>query len=126
MRFKWIKKKTNKQRIYKMINNILIINLFIQFYRMDLQVYLMIVVIFFGSLAFLLFINRHIQSGKTFEEALAEKRRLTEKLYGTNKKKKNASNKSNKKVKTFIFIKTSFNKIIFIMFILESCRQELS
>lgn len=69
---------------------------------MDLQVYLIIVTVFFVSLGSLLFINRQLRGGKTFEEALAEKRHLTEKLYGTNKKK-NASKKSNanKKVSNF-------------------------
>lgn len=65
---------------------------------MDLQVYLIIVTVFFASLGFLLFINRQMHSGKTYEEATAEKRLLTEKLYGTNKKKKNTGKKTNKKV----------------------------
>lgn len=60
---------------------------------MDLQVYLIIVTVFFVSLGSLLFINRQLRGGKTFEEALAEKRQLNEKLYGS--KKKNASKKSN-------------------------------
>lgn len=64
---------------------------------MDLQAYLIIVTVFFASLGFLLFINRQINAGKTFEEVLAEKRHLTEKLYGTNKKKKNTWKKTNKK-----------------------------
>lgn len=64
---------------------------------MDLQAYLIIVTVFFASLGFLLFINRQINAGKTFEEVLAEKRHLSEKLYGTNKKKKNTWKKSNKK-----------------------------
>lgn len=66
---------------------------------MDFQVYLIIVTVFFGSLVSLLFINRQLRGGKTFEEALAEKRQLTEKLYGS--KKKNATKKSNTGKKVF-------------------------
>lgn len=61
---------------------------------MELQVYLIIVTVFFVSLGSLLFVNRQLRGGKTFEEALAEKRQLTEKLYGNNKKK-NATKKAN-------------------------------
>lgn len=60
---------------------------------MDLQVYLIIVTVFFVSLGSLLFVTRQLRGGKTYEEALAEKRQLTEKLYGS--KKKNAAKKSN-------------------------------
>lgn len=67
---------------------------FVRLDSMDLQVYLIIVTVFFVSLGSLLFVNRQLRGGKTFEEALAEKRQLTEKLYGTNKKK-NATKKTN-------------------------------
>ncbi|XP_055315743.1 ribosome-binding protein 1 isoform X2 [Sitodiplosis mosellana] len=60
---------------------------------MELQIYLIIVAIFFISLGSLVFVNRQLRSGKTFEEALAEKRQLTEKLYGS--KKKNTTKKAN-------------------------------
>lgn len=60
---------------------------------MELQIYLIIVAIFFISLGVLVFVNRQLRSGKTFEEALAEKRQLTEKLYGN--KKKNTAKKTN-------------------------------
>ncbi|XP_031636294.1 putative leucine-rich repeat-containing protein DDB_G0290503 isoform X2 [Contarinia nasturtii] len=60
---------------------------------MDLQIYLIIFAFFFISLCSLIFVNRQLRSGKTFEEALAEKRQLTEKLYGN--KKKNATKKTN-------------------------------
>lgn len=56
---------------------------------MDLMVYLIILSVFVVSLGSLLLINRHFRGGKTFEEVQAEKRQLTEKLYGTNKKKNN-------------------------------------
>lgn len=68
---------------------------------MDLQVYLIIVTVFFVSLGSLLFVNRQLRGGKTYEEALAEKRQLTEKLYGTNKKK-NATKKANAGKKVWI------------------------
>lgn len=60
---------------------------------MDLQVIMIIVTVFFVSLGSLLFVTRQLRGGKTFEEAQAEKR-LTDKLYGTNKKK-NITKKSN-------------------------------
>lgn len=68
---------------------------------MDLQVYLIIVTVFFVSLGSLLLINKQLRRGKTFEEALAEKRQFVDKMYGTNKKK-NANKKANngKKVAT--------------------------
>lgn len=76
---------------------------------MELQVYLIIVTVFFVSLGSLLFINRHFCGSKTFEQALAEKRQLTEKLYGN--KKKNVSKKSNpnKKVTYSSFLNWYFS-----------------
>lgn len=62
--------------------------------KMDLQVYLIIVTVFFASLGSLLLINKQLRGGKTFEEALAEKRQLVDKMYGTSKKK-NAGKKAN-------------------------------
>lgn len=66
---------------------------------MDLQIYLIIITVFFISLGSLIFVTRQLRSGKTYEEALAEKRQLNEKLYGN--KKKNTTKKTNtgKKVK---------------------------
>lgn len=69
---------------------------------MELQVYLIIIAIFFVSLGSLIFVNRQLRSGKTFEEAMAEKRQLTEKLYGTNKKK-NTNKKASTAKKVIIF-----------------------
>lgn len=54
---------------------------------MELQVYVIIVVVFLASFFSLLFINKQLRGGKTFEEVLAEKRLLTERLYGPTKKK---------------------------------------
>lgn len=71
---------------------------------MDLQVYLIIVTVFFVSLGSLLFVTRQLRGGKTYEEALAEKRQLTEKLYGS--KKKNAAKKSNTGKKASVFIQS--------------------
>ena len=72
---------------------------------MDLQIYLIIITVFFISLGSLIFVNRQLRSGKTFEEALAEKRQLTEKLYGN--KKKNTTKKTNtgkKVIKKSLFV----------------------
>lgn len=66
---------------------------------MDLQVYLIIVTVFFVSLGSLLFVNRQLRAGKTFEEVLAEKRQLTDKLYGNKKKNAKKAN-TGKKVST--------------------------
>lgn len=64
---------------------------------MELQVYLIIVTVFLVSLFSLLFVNRQLRAGKTFEEVLAEKRQLTDKLYG-NKKKNTKKANTGKKV----------------------------
>lgn len=68
---------------------------------MDLQILLIIVTVFFLSLGILLFVNRQLHSG-TYEEALAEKRQLTDKLYG-NKKKNAKKTNTGKKVSIFTF-----------------------
>lgn len=61
---------------------------------MDIQVYLIIVTVFFVSLGSLLLVNRQLRGEKTFEQALAEKRQLADKLYAGNKKK-NSTKKAN-------------------------------
>lgn len=76
---------------------------------MDLQIYLIIVTVFILSLGVLLFVNRQLRSGKTFEEALAEKRQLTDKLYGNKKKNAKKAN-TGKKVSIFLaFSLVNFN-----------------
>lgn len=72
---------------------------------MELHVYLIIIAIFFVSLGSLIFVNRQLRSGKTFEEAMAEKRQLTEKLYGTNKKKNTTKKTGTAKKVCFHLIK---------------------
>lgn len=72
---------------------------------MELQVYAIIAIVFLVSLCSLLFINKQLRGGKTFEDVLAEKRQFAEKLYGNsggknfNKKNpKKLNEKNNKKV----------------------------
>lgn len=74
---------------------------------MELQVYLIIATVFFVSLCSLLFVNRQLRGGKTFEEALAEKRHLTDKLYGNKKKNAKKAN-TGKKVSSFLLIHIAF------------------
>lgn len=68
---------------------------------MDLHIYLIIIAVFFISLVSLIAVNRTLRSGKTYEEALAEKRQWNDKHYGN--KKKNTIRKTNtgKKVRYF-------------------------
>lgn len=65
---------------------------------MDLQVYAVIVIVFLVSLCTLLFVNKQLRGGKTYEEVVAEKRLLAEKLYGS-KRKNTKKNVTGKKVK---------------------------
>lgn len=69
---------------------------------MELHIYLIIITVFFVSLGSLLFVNRQLRGGKTFEEALAEKRQLNDKLYGNKKKNAKKSN-TGKKVSISIY-----------------------
>lgn len=71
---------------------------------MDLQIYLIIITVFFISLGSLIFVNRQLRSGKTYEEALAEKRQLTEKLYGNKKKTTTKKTNTGKKVKIALLL----------------------
>lgn len=64
---------------------------------MGLELYAVIAVIFLVSLCTLLFVNKQLRGGKTYEEVVAEKRLLAEKLYG-NKKKNTKKNATGKKV----------------------------
>lgn len=66
---------------------------------MDLQVYAVIAIVFLVSLCSLLFINKQLRGGKTFEDVLAEKRQFAEKLYG-NTGGKNFNKKNAKKLNT--------------------------
>lgn len=81
---------------------------------MEFQVYIIIVTVFLVSLGSLLAVTRQLRGEKTYEEAQAEKR-MTEKLYGNNKKK-NATKKSNagKKASTeFTYILVEWCQICF-------------
>lgn len=50
--------------------------------------YAIIVIVFLVSLVSLLFINRKLSGGKSFEDVLAEKRQLADKVYGSKQQKK--------------------------------------
>lgn len=50
---------------------------------MDLQVCAVIAIVFFVSFGSLWFINGKLRGGKTFEDLLAEKRQLADKVYGS-------------------------------------------
>lgn len=65
---------------------------------MEFNVYFVIAIVFLASFFTLLFISK-LPRGKTFDEVLAEKRQLAEKLYGPNYGKKggNAGGKKNQK-----------------------------
>lgn len=71
---------------------------------MELQVYAIIAIVFLASFFSLLFINKQLRGGKTFEEVLAEKRHLAEKLYGPSKKKGTKKVNSGKKVGSTSFL----------------------
>lgn len=58
--------------------------------NMDLQVCAIIAVVFCVSFVSLWFINGKLRGGKTFEDVLAEKRSLADKLYGSKVQKKPA------------------------------------
>lgn len=64
---------------------------------MDLQVYAVIAIVFLVSLCSLLYVNKQLRGGKTYEEVLAEKRQF-EKLYGPKKKNVKKANAGGKKV----------------------------
>lgn len=76
---------------------------------MELQVYFVIAIVFLASFLTLLFISK-LPRGKTFDEVLAEKRQMAEKLYGQNytqkrggggkKNQKQQNNKKTNKAKT--------------------------
>lgn len=55
---------------------------------MDLQVCAIIAIVFCVSFVSLWFINGKLRGGKTFEDVLAEKRSLADKLYGSKYQKK--------------------------------------
>lgn len=63
---------------------------------MELQVYFVIAIVFLASFLTLLFISK-LPRGKTFDEVLAEKRQLAEKLYGPNSGQKRTGGKKNQK-----------------------------
>lgn len=69
-------------------------------HSMDLQVYAVIVIVFLVSLCSLLFVNKQLRGGKTYEEVLAEKRQFAEKLYGPKKKNTKKTNAGGKKVRS--------------------------
>jgi hypothetical protein len=68
---------------------------------MDLQVYAIILIVFLVSFASYLFISKFLprEDGKTFDEMIAEKKRMREEVLGTLKtsNSKHGSSNSNKK-----------------------------
>lgn len=68
---------------------------------MDLQVYAIILIVFLVSFASYLFISKFLPHGKTFDEMIAEKKRMREEVLGTLKtsNSKNSSSSSKKKPK---------------------------
>jgi len=50
---------------------------------MDLQVYAIILIVFLVSFLSYLFISKFLPHGKTFDEMIAEKKRMREELLGT-------------------------------------------
>lgn len=80
---------------------------------MDLQVYFIILIVFLVSFLSYLFISKFLPHGKTFDEMIAEKKRLREEVLGAVKtlsnKQSNAGNKKKpkkevKKVRRFFYI----------------------
>jgi hypothetical protein len=70
---------------------------------MDLQVYAIILIVFLVSFASYLFISKFLPHGKTFDEMIAEKKRMREEVLGTlktsNSKQHGSSNSGKKKPK---------------------------
>lgn len=68
---------------------------------MDLQVYAIILIVFLVSFLSYLFISQFLPQGKTFDEMVAEKKRMREEVLGTLKpssgKQSSSSNKKKPK-----------------------------
>jgi hypothetical protein len=68
---------------------------------MDLQVYAIILIVFLVSFLSYLFISKFLPHGKTFDEMIAEKKRMREEVLGTvksaAKEKQSAGNKKKPK-----------------------------
>ena len=67
--------------------------------KMDLQVYAIILIVFLVSFLSYLFISQFIRQGKSFDEMVAEKKRLREEVLGTLKSSGGKQNNSNNKKK---------------------------
>lgn len=66
---------------------------------MDLQVYAIILIVFLVSFLSYLFISKFLPHGKTFDEMLAEKKRLREEVFGTTLKSSGGGRQSNTNTK---------------------------
>ncbi|KAG5681901.1 hypothetical protein PVAND_011306 [Polypedilum vanderplanki] len=64
---------------------------------MDLQVYAIILIVFLVSFLSYLFISRFLPHGKTFDEMIAEKKRMREEVLGTLKSSSGKQNNATKK-----------------------------
>jgi hypothetical protein len=66
---------------------------------MDLQLYAIILIVFLVSFMSYLFISQFLPHGKTFDEMIAEKKRMREELLGTLKAPLGKHSNSNNKKK---------------------------
>lgn len=85
---------------------------------MDLQVYVIIPVVFLVSFLSYLFISKYLPHGKSFDEMIAEKKRLREEVLGTtrnaakhDKSSKKKPKKDVKKVRSYHFNRRRSHKI---------------
>jgi Tfp pilus assembly protein PilO len=67
--------------------------------KMDLQVYLIILIVFLVSFLSYLFISKFLPHGKTFDEMIAEKKRMREEVLGTFKSSSGKQSNANAKKK---------------------------
>lgn len=66
---------------------------------MDLQVYAIILIVFLVSFLSYLFISKFLPHGKTFDEMIAEKKRMREEVLGTLKPSSGKQSNTNTKKK---------------------------
>ena len=66
---------------------------------MDLQVYAIILIVFMVSFLSYMFISKFLPHGKTFDEMIAEKKRMREEVLGMSKPSSGKQNNANSKKK---------------------------
>lgn len=86
---------------------------------MDLQVYAIILIVFLVSFLSYLFISKFLPHGKTFDEMIAEKKRMREEVLGplksvSKEKQSNAGGKKKpkKEVKKVKYLKRRFDQLL--------------